>query len=96
MQSVIMHPGGVAEGIESAEARRHLDVPAGELESVVGRSRALASEARLEIYVDAYFERLLECLREEFAATRHAVGDELFRRAGLWLSAELPVADATR
>ena len=45
---------------------------------MIGRSRALASDARLEIYVDAYYERLMECLREEFAATRHAVGDELF------------------
>ena len=78
MQSVIMHPGGVAEGVESPAAQEHLDVTLANLEDVIGRSRALASERRLEIYVDAYYERLLECLREEFGATRHATGEELF------------------
>jgi hypothetical protein len=78
MQSVIMHPGGVAEGITSDEARRHLNVGAGELETVINRSRNLTAEERLEIYVDAYHERLLECLAEEFAATRGALGDDLF------------------
>lgn len=78
MQSVITHPGGVAEGLNAPEARAHLDVAAEDLESVIARSAALGSAERLEIYVDAYFERLLECLHEEFTATREAVGDELF------------------
>lgn len=78
MQSVIMHPGGVSEGVASPEARRHLEVSADALEEVISPSRSLDSVQRLEIYVDAYFERLLECLREEFAATRQALGDELF------------------
>jgi len=77
MQSVITHPGGVSEGVNSPQARGYLDVPLAELETVITRSAALASQQRLEIYVDAYFERLLECLREEFTATRHAVGDDL-------------------
>ncbi len=79
MQSVIMHPGGVAAGVDSPEARRHLDVALEDLPSVIAPSRAMESSARLEIYVDAYYERLLECLREEFTATRSAVGDELFQ-----------------
>ncbi len=79
MQSVIMHPGGVAEGVDSPEARRHLDVALADLPSVIAPSRAMESSARLEIYVDAYYERLLECLREEFTAMRTAVGDELFQ-----------------
>ncbi len=78
MQSVIMHPGGVQEGVDSPEARKHLDVTLEDLESVITRSESLASSERLEIYVDAYYERLLECLREEFPATRAAVSDELF------------------
>jgi hypothetical protein len=45
---------------------------------VIRRSRALAGSERLQIYVDAYYERLLECLREEFAATQYAAGGELF------------------
>ncbi len=76
MQSVIMHPGGVAEAISSPEARQHLEVD--DLESVITRSRSLDSASRLEIYVDAYYERLMECLREEFAATLSALGQELF------------------
>ncbi len=78
MQSVIIHGGGVAEGVDSPEARRHLDVARAELESVILPSKALGSAERLEIYVDAYHERLLECLREEFTATGCAMGDELF------------------
>ena len=78
MQSVITHPGGVSEGVASVRSREHLELGPAGLESVIARSRALTSAQRLEIYVDAYHERLLECLREEFPATRHAVGDELF------------------
>jgi Putative DNA-binding domain len=78
MQSVIMHPGGLGEGVDSPEARLHLDIGHDEIERVIARSQALTSAERLEIYVDAYHERLLECLREEFPATRHALGPELF------------------
>jgi len=78
MQSVIMHPGGVAEGVDSAEARQHVDITLGELESVIRRSRSLAADERLEIYVNAYHMRLMECLDEEFAVTRYALGEDLF------------------
>jgi hypothetical protein len=78
LQSVIMHPGGVAEGVEAETARQHLDVPLAELDSVIRPSQALTSDARLEIYVNAYHERLLECLRQEFCGTQYAVGEELF------------------
>jgi hypothetical protein len=78
MQSVIMHPDGVKSALGAAEARRHLDLAVAGLEGVILPSRALDSQTRLEIYVDAYYERLLECLREEFPVTRHALGDELF------------------
>lgn len=77
MQSVIMHPDGVQQGMRSSEATRHLDV-GGNLEAVISPSRALTSEQRLEIYVDAYFERLLECLREEFTVTCQCLGEDLF------------------
>jgi hypothetical protein len=79
MQSVITHPGPVADGIASPAAREHLAISSDELESVINSSKSLDAESRLEIYVDAYFERLLECLSEEFAATRRALGDELFQ-----------------
>jgi len=78
MQSVIMHPGGVTEGITSPQARQHIDLDPEDLAQVIAPSRSLDSAARLEIYVDAYYERLLECLREEFTATRTTVGEDLF------------------
>jgi hypothetical protein len=78
MQAAIMHPVGVAEGIASAEARRHIDVEPDEAEMVVTRSRALSALERLSIYSYAYYARLLECMREEFPVLMHAVGEEVF------------------
>jgi hypothetical protein len=78
MQAALMHPGGVAEGIASAEARRHIDVGPGEAETVVTRSRALTALERLGIYGYAYYARLLECLREEFPVLMHALSQEVF------------------
>ncbi|HJZ92317.1 MAG TPA: DNA-binding domain-containing protein [Gemmataceae bacterium] len=78
MQAVITHPGDIESGIASAEARAHIDVGPEEVERVVTRSRALAAADRLRVYGNAYFARLLECLREEFAVLAHALGEELF------------------
>ena len=78
MQAVLMHPTGVAEGIASAEARRHIDVGPGEAEKVLTRSRALTALERLEIYAYAYYARLLECLREELPVLMHALTQEVF------------------
>ncbi|MCI0462277.1 MAG: DNA-binding domain-containing protein [Gemmataceae bacterium] len=78
LQTVLMHPEGVAEGIASAAAREHLDVGPDEVEQVVTRSRTLTAMDRLAIYGTAYYARLLECLREEFPVLVHALGEELF------------------
>src|SRR5260370_20800792 len=78
MQADIMHPVGVAEGIASAEARRHIDVGPDEAEAVVTRSRRQTALERLAIYGYAYYARLLECLRDEFPVLKHALGEELF------------------
>jgi hypothetical protein len=78
MQAIIMHPVGVAEGIASIEARRHIDVGPDNAEAVVNRSRALTALERLEIYGYAYYARLLECLREEFPVLMHALGQDVF------------------
>ncbi|HEV3444397.1 MAG TPA: DNA-binding domain-containing protein [Gemmataceae bacterium] len=78
MQAAIMHPVGVAQGIASAEARRHIDVGPDEAESVVTRSKALTALERLAIYGYAYYARLLECLGDEFPVLKHALGEELF------------------
>jgi hypothetical protein len=78
MQAVVMHPGGVAAGIESAEARDQIAVGPQHVERVVTRSQALTALERLEIYNRAYFARLLECLREEYSVLAAALGNELF------------------
>jgi Putative DNA-binding domain len=76
MQRVIMNPDGVAEGV--AEARSELDTDPEDVESVVTRSRALPAMARLEVYRNAYFARLLECLREEFPVLAKFLDEEIF------------------
>lgn len=78
MQSILMHPGGVTEGVESPAAQREIDITLDRLPEVILPSDALSSSNRLEIYVNAYHARLMECLDEEFAVTRYAVGEELF------------------
>ena len=78
MQAVIMHPDGVAAGLDSETARQHLDVPPEEVESVVSRSQALSSVERLSIYANAYYARLLECLGEEFPVLKQTLGEETF------------------
>jgi hypothetical protein len=78
MQSVLMHRGGVAEGVDSPEAREQIDITLAELPTVILPSQALSSADRLEIYVNAYHARLMECLAEEFAVTRWTLGDDLF------------------
>ncbi len=78
MQTAVMHPDGVEEGMNSAAARAEIDAAAGEAEKVVTRSKALTAVERLSIYGYAYYARLLECMREEFPAVTHALGAETF------------------
>ncbi len=73
-----MHADGVEAGLESGAAREHLDVPAEEVEQVIARSKALSSVARLSIYAEAYYARLLECLGEEFPQVKQTLGEETF------------------
>jgi hypothetical protein len=78
LQAVIMHPDGVAAGIDSPEARSEIDVRPDQVEQVVDPSKRRTSVERLEVYANAYYARLLECLRDEFPALLHAVGEEVF------------------
>lgn len=78
MQSVITHADGIAAGIESDEARQEIDVATDDVESVIGRSKSLSGIDRLSVYGNAYFARLLECMRESFPSMVHALGEETF------------------
>lgn len=78
MQAVIMHPGGVVAGLQSPAAGEHLSVPVELVEEIILPSARLTSLERLEVYASAYYARLLECLRDEFAALEYALGPEAF------------------
>lgn len=78
MQFVITHPDGVVDGVESPSAQAEIPVAAGRIEEVVRPSRTQTSVERLHVYANAYYARLLECLREEYPATARAVGEEAF------------------
>lgn len=78
MQSVITHPEGVAAGLQSAEAQQQIALSPETIEDVVTRSQSLTSLERLQVYGNAYYARLVECLQGEFPAVAHAVGAETF------------------
>jgi len=78
MQSVITCADGIESGIESDDARSEIDVGVSEVEEVISRSQALSSLERLGVYGNAYFARLLECMRESFPSMVHALGEETF------------------
>jgi hypothetical protein len=83
MQSVIMHPGGVIQGMKTDEARAHIGIDPIDIASVIAPSRNQNSLERLEIYARAYYARLLECLRAEFPILVKAVGEDLFGQFAL-------------
>ncbi|MHC2069525.1 HvfC/BufC family peptide modification chaperone [Bremerella sp. T1] len=83
MQSVITNVGGVEQGIQSDEARRLINIDAAEVESVVTRSEKRTSLERLEVYANAYYARLIECLKSIYPLFARSVGDELFDQFAL-------------
>ena len=78
LQTVITHHAGIAPGIASDGARQLIDVSVDEVERVITRSENLTSVERLSIYGNAYYARLIECLRDSFPALVHALGQEVF------------------
>lgn len=78
MQTVITHPDGVAAGIDSETARKLIEIRSGNIEQVISRSKALDSIQRLHVYGNAYYARLIDCMKGEFPATLAALGDESF------------------
>lgn len=83
MQAVITHAGGVQAGIESEDAQREIDLCPASVESVVGRSQQRTAIERLEVYGNAYYARLLACLRELFPVLVHALGENVFDQFAL-------------
>ncbi len=77
-QAVVTHPGGVAAGAESPAAQGLVRLDRGALEQLVRRSRRLTAEERLGIYANAYYARLLECLRDGFPVLAGVLGAAAF------------------
>jgi len=92
VQEVITHPDGIAAGVNSQTARQQIDIGTAQIEQVVERSTRLGSAERLAVYGNAYFARLIECLGEEFPATRYALGEETFESFALGYMTQSPSA----
>ena len=95
MQTVITHPDGIQAGIVSPEAAKLVDIGIEGVERVILPSSQLSSLDRLQIYGRAYFSRLIECLRAQFPAVRHAVGDEAFDGLAFGYLVQNPSTDYT-
>jgi len=77
-QAVMTTSGGVIAGMSDEAASSAIKLEPHELDRVIRPSLRVSSLDRMSIYADAYFARLAECLREEFPALRHALGDDAF------------------
>ncbi len=78
MLAVVTHPQGVVSGIRADESQQEIPISPDDLESVITRSRQCTSIERLQVYGNAYYTRLIECLQDEYPSLRHALGDESF------------------
>jgi hypothetical protein len=70
---LITAPSGVAEGLGAEHT-----LPEGGLAALVDGDERLSAEARLDVYADMYFYRLLEVLKEDYPATLAVLGDANF------------------
>lgn len=80
MQTVITHPDGVQAGADSQlakEAFGDFEKQAG-IDDLIVPSRNLSSQQRIEVYANAYYARLLECMRDEFPAMVALLGEDTF------------------
>lgn len=71
MQALLTHPEGPRAGVATPEARAALPLA---LHEVFLPSRTLSGEARIGVYAEMYFARLIEVLEEEFPAFVALVG----------------------
>lgn len=80
---LITAPEGVAAGLAAEVARGSMALDESDdletaLETVIESDDRLSSVERLEIYANAYFYRILDCLKEDFPATLATVGGDNF------------------
>ena len=82
MQAVIINPDGVESGATSAAAHQALPTETPSIDDLILPSQALSSQRRLEVYANAYYARLLECLRDEYPALTTLLGEDTFNAFG--------------
>ncbi len=82
MQAVIVDPDGVQSGAASIEARKALHSDAVSIDDMILPSNALSSQRRIEVYANAYYARLLECLRDEYPALTALLGEDTINAFG--------------
>jgi hypothetical protein len=80
MQALITDAGGVKSALQSADAGTILPFAANKLDDLVMSSQQLSAVARLEIYGNMYFARLMDVMTEEFPTVRELLGDAAFRK----------------
>jgi hypothetical protein len=81
---------GVAEGL----AAEH-DLSAGGLDAIVLGDDRLSSDARVDIYANMYFYRILDALKEDFPATLAVLGPESFHNLVTGYILEHPPTDTS-
>jgi hypothetical protein len=74
LKRLITAPDGVDAAL-TREARLH---PGG-IDGLIRGGPALGARERLEIYANAYFHRLFDCLKEDYPATLVVIGEDAFR-----------------
>lgn len=72
---VVTDPDGVEAGAASEDARALFG---GGVGAVLRPSTRLSAEARLGVYADAYFARLVQCLEEQYPGLVRCLGKETF------------------
>src|SRR5712671_3628868 len=82
---LIAAPGGVAEGLAHETA-----LPAGGLPTLIAGDDRMTAVARVEIYANGYFYRLLDVLKEDFPATLRVLGDDNFHNLATGYLREYP------
>ena len=70
---LVTAPGGVAEGLAGEP-----ELAAGGLGAIITDDERMDPAARVGVYAEAYFYRLLEVLKEDFPATLAVAGADRF------------------
>ncbi len=68
------------EGVRPALKARAPGLPAGGLGEIICGDERLGATDRLGIYADAYFYRLLQCLKVDFPGVAGAIGERRFHK----------------